>query len=150
MNRRRFIISSILGIGVLAFAVAPPIASSIRPPLAHQAIADKMKVRFDLLNDNFKELEPEFIWSGAEDTKFQDPPTNVTVKTVWIWNWVTKQYGIKDNALGMMIHDMPWGHLIEFYNMDGTSGLERHYAILPDGKEVRPLYAIAGFGSIGI
>ena len=137
--------------GLLAFAVVVPIAPSVRPPLAHQAIVNKMKVRYDLLNGNFKELEPEFVWSGAEDTRFQDPPKEgVTIKTVWIWNWITSEYGIKDNALGMMIHDMPWGHLIEFYNMDGDSGVERHYAILPDGREVRTLYTIAGFGSLGI
>lgn len=133
------------------FAFAGSFARSIKPPLEHQGIVNGMKVRFDLLNGSFKELEPEFVWSGSEDTKFEDPPKEeVTVKTVWIWNWVTAEHGIKDNALGMMIHDMPWGHLIEFYNMDGSSGLERHYAILPDGKQVRPLYTIAGFGSIGV
>lgn len=115
----------------------------------HWKIVEKMKVRFDLLNENFKELVPEKVWEGKESITFdRNPP--FTRKTLWIWNWVEADIPVKDNALGMEIHDMVNYHLIEFYNMDGSDGENRHYAIFPDGSIKKPLYNTLGFGSFSL
>lgn len=115
----------------------------------HWKIVEKMKVRFDLLNGNFKELVPEKVWEGKESITFDiNPP--FTRKTLWIWNWVETNIPVKDNALGMEIHDMINYHLIEFYNMDGSDGADRHYAIFPDGSIKKPLYNTLGFGSFSL
>jgi hypothetical protein len=114
------------------------------PPRNHQTLFDSKTIRglhhkpWVTPPDDWKELDPVFVWTGVESLNFDNKPP-FTVKSIWIFEW-RDEYGNRDNAFGVSLWetDVPDAYKIEVYNMDGTNG-DKHKLIL-GSEEIFPLF----------